>query len=105
MNRHTPLNRVRVPTLALTAALGVLASFPQGATWAQGPLPPGGVSPLGVPEAPVGHRQPRQSDLPPGVLREEQSNAPVQDNARAQRKSDKDQSTTFGQIPSICVRC
>ncbi len=105
MKRHTPLNRVRVPMLALTVALGVLASFPLGATWAQSPLPPGGMSPLGVPEAPVGHRQPRQSDLPPSVLREEQSNAPAQDNAPARRSSEKDQGTTFGQIPSICVKC
>jgi hypothetical protein len=60
---------------------------------------------LGVPEAPVGHRQPRPADLPPNVQREEQSNAPVQDNPPARRNSEKDQGSALGQIPSICVRC
>jgi hypothetical protein len=105
MNQHTPLGWTRAPTLALTFALGVMVTIPLGVTWAQSTMTPPGLSPLGVPEAPVGHRQPRQSDLPPNVLREEQSNAPVQDNAQARRKSDKDQGGTFGEIPSICVRC
>jgi len=56
---------------------------------------------LGIPEAPVGHRQPRPSD-PPSVQREEQTNAPAQNNPPGRRER---QDSTFGQLPTICVRC
>jgi hypothetical protein len=42
----------------------------------------------GIPQAPVGHRQPTIRDLPPEIRREEQS--PVQSPAPAQRGIDQD---------------
>ena len=48
----------------------------------------------GIPQAPVGHRQPRPSDLPPDVRREENANAPQQ----------QERSGLEG-LPTICVRC
>jgi hypothetical protein len=42
----------------------------------------------GIPQAPVGHRQPTPRDLPPEIRREEQS--PVQSPAPAQRGIDQD---------------
>jgi hypothetical protein len=69
---------------------------------AQGTLTP---SPApGVPEAPIGHRQPRPSDLPPSVQREEQGNLPAQGNAPVRGNPYKEQSV-FGQLPTTCVRC
>ena len=56
------------------------------------PLPPlqspssGGAT--GIPQAPVGHRQPTMRDLPPEIRREEQSN--VQSPTPAQRGIDQD---------------
>ena len=72
---------------------------------------------LGIPEAPVGHRQPKPSDLPPSVLQEEQGSVPASDNptatqnnARARGGSKRDSESTgntgaYGQIPSICTGC
>jgi hypothetical protein len=58
----------------------------------------------GIPQAPIGHRQPRPSDLPPSVQREEQGNVPTQGNAPERGNADREQSV-FGQLPTICVRC
>ena len=70
---------------------------------------------LGIPEAPVGHRQPKPSDLPPSVLQEEQGSVPApdnptaaQNNARARGGSKRDSGSytgAYGQIPSICTGC
>jgi peptidoglycan hydrolase-like protein with peptidoglycan-binding domain len=72
---------------------------------------------LGIPEAPVGHRQPTPADLPPSVRQEEQGNVPAPDNppaaqsnARARGGSKRDSGSTsntgaYGQIPSICTGC
>jgi hypothetical protein len=76
-----------------------------------------GTGGLGIPEAPVGHRQPTQADLPPSVRQEEQGNVPApdnppgaQNNARARGGSKRDSGSTpstgaYGQIPSICTGC
>jgi hypothetical protein len=73
--------------------------------------------PLGIPEAPVGHRQPTQADLPPSVRQEEQGNvaAPdnppaAQNNTRTRSGSKRDSGSTpstgaYGNIPSICTGC
>ena len=70
---------------------------------------------LQIPEAAVGHRQPKPTDLPP--LQEEQGNVPAptipraaQNNARARGGSKRDSGSTgntgaYGQIPSICTGC
>jgi hypothetical protein len=42
------------------------------------------------PSAPVGHRQPRPSDLPPSVQREEQGNGPAQGNVSARDNAGKE---------------
>jgi peptidoglycan hydrolase-like protein with peptidoglycan-binding domain len=72
---------------------------------------------LGISEAPVRHRQPKPSDLPPSVLQEEQGSAPTpdnptaaQNNARPRGGSKRDSGSTgntgaYGQIPSICTGC
>jgi peptidoglycan hydrolase-like protein with peptidoglycan-binding domain len=76
-----------------------------------------GTGGLGISETPVGHRQPKPSDLPPSVLQEEQGSAPTpdnptaaQNNARARGGSKRDSGSTgntgaYGQIPSICTGC
>jgi hypothetical protein len=76
-----------------------------------------GTGPLGIPEAPVGHRQPTQADLPPSVRQEEQGNVPApdnppaaQNNTRARSGSKRDTGSTpgtgaYGNIPSICTGC
>ena len=109
MSRSTPIcapGRTRVPALALVAcaALSWVAPGLPSAVLAQStlnspgtlPLPPGPQAPsAGIPEAPVGHRQPRPSDLPPNVRREEKANAPPQQQDRSGLDS----------LPTICVRC
>jgi len=57
---------------------------------------------FGIPQAPVGHRQPHQADLPQNVLRDEQGNSPTQNNPRTRGHVDRGQ--VLGQ-PSICVGC
>ncbi len=79
-----------------------------------------GTGGLGIPEAPVGHRQPTPADLPPSVRQEEQGNVPApdnppaaQNNARTRSGSKRDSGNTgstgntgaYGQIPSICTGC
>jgi peptidoglycan hydrolase-like protein with peptidoglycan-binding domain len=71
-----------------------------------------GTGGLGIPEAPVGHRQPTQADLPPSVRQEVPAadNPPaVRNNARARGASKRDSGSTgntgAGQIPSICTGC
>ncbi len=57
----------------VTICLVFLAFAAQGAL-AQGVPPLGAQAPSGVPQAPVGHRQPTPSDLPPAVQKDEQPN-------------------------------
>jgi hypothetical protein len=76
-----------------------------------------GTGGLGIPEAPVGHRQPTQADLPPSVRQEEQGNVPApdnppaaQNNTRARGGSKRDSGSApstgaYGNIPSICTGC
>ena len=44
-----------------------------------------------IPQAPVGHRQPMQSDLPPAARKEEEST--------------RKQPDPLGPVPSICKNC
>jgi hypothetical protein len=53
--------------------------------------PPASVTGQGLPEAPVGHRQPTEKSLPPAVRKEE--------DARRQPAD------PLGPIPSICRNC
>jgi len=55
-----------------------------------------------IPQAPVGHRQPHQADLPEHILRDEQGNTSAQNNPRARAHADRGQ--ILGQ-PGICVAC
>ena len=100
----------------LVAGLAALLALPvAGLGTGAGAQGVGGLG--GIPEAPVGHRQPTQSDLPPSVRQEEQGNVPVpdnppaaQNNARARGGSKRDSGSTgntgaYGQIPSICTGC
>jgi len=102
-------NGLKPPVLAASAAmLATVVAAGTGAvtrTLAQTPQSLGTPSsPLGVPEAPVGHRQPRPSDLPPSIQRDEQNNVPAQVGG-PQRGTAEREKSTFGQLPTICVRC
>jgi hypothetical protein len=57
----------------------------------QRPSPSAPTSGTSIPQAPVGHRQPMQNDLPPAVRKDE-------DSARKQPDP-------LGPIPSICRNC
>jgi hypothetical protein len=112
-----PRPLLRPPLLA--AGVAALLAFPV-AGLGTGAVAQGIGSPGlgGIPEAPVGHRQPRPSELPPSVLKEEQGNVPApapdasppaQNNARgrggANRDSGSGNTGAYGQIPSICTGC
>jgi hypothetical protein len=92
--RTARLRRARRPA-ALAAALSLLILSGPGLAQIN-PNPPGmGVSPppptvSGIPQAPVGHRQPRPSELPAETRREENT-------APARPATDL--------LPSICVKC
>jgi hypothetical protein len=110
-----PLLRPRLLAAGVAALLALpVAGLGTGAV-GQGV---GGSDLGGIPEAPVGHRQPRPSELPPSVLKEEQGNVPgtapdasqpAQSNARARGGAKKDSESgstgAYGQIPSICTGC
>jgi hypothetical protein len=55
--------------------------------------------PAGPMPAPVGHRQPRQKDLPPSVLRDEGGDAPRNEGATTTGQGSSDRSLT------ICRKC
>jgi hypothetical protein len=87
--------------------LAVLISILAGATAAAqstrpsagGVPPPSQVRPStngmsNVPQAPIGHRQPTQGDLPPSLRRDEDSNGPP---GRAP--------DPFADVPNICNGC
>ena len=90
---------------AVLAAAVAAGTGPATHTLAQTPQGVGTpAAPLGVPEAPVGHRQPRPSDLPPSIQRDEQHNVPAQVGGSQRGAAEKEKST-FGELPTICVRC
>jgi hypothetical protein len=102
------------PRLVAAGVAALLAAPVAGLGTGAGAQGTGG---LGIPEAPVGHRQPTQADLPPSVRQEEQGNVPAPDNppaaqinTRARKGSKQDSGSTpstgaYGQIPSICTGC
>jgi hypothetical protein len=88
--------------LTVSAALSSLGALPLAAQ-AQNNLPdislPGLTAPgAAVPEAPVGHRQPRPSELPPSVNRAENAPVPQQREGQAPTRPEYD-------VPTICVKC
>ncbi len=103
------------PRLLAAGVAALLAAPVAGLGTGAGAQGTGG---LGIPDAPVGHRQPTQADLPPSVRQEEQGNVPApdnppaaQNNTRARGGSKRDTGSTgstggaYGQIPSICTGC
>jgi hypothetical protein len=108
MTRSTPnctpgCRRACATVLIACSALSWVAPGLSSAALGQTTLSPPGTLPsspspqapsAGIPQAPVGHRQPRPSDLPPDVRREENANAPQQ----------QERSGLEG-LPTICVRC
>ena len=57
------------------------------------PTPPASAGPAtGIPQAPVGHRQPTQSTLPPAVRKDEETTG-------------RDTVDPLGPVPSICRNC
>jgi hypothetical protein len=98
-------NRGRSFALAfmVSAALSSLGALPSGAQ-AQNNSPdlssPGLTAPgAGIPEAPVGHRQPRPSELPPSVNRAENAPTPQRPEGEAPSRP------AIDQLPTICVKC
>jgi hypothetical protein len=120
MTRHASKNpRLSLRPGLLAGGVAALLALPMtGLGTGAGAQGTGG---LGIPEAPVGHRQPTQADLPPSVRQEEQGNVPApantpaqnQNNARSHSGSKRDSGSTgntvgtgaYGQIPSICTGC
>jgi hypothetical protein len=81
-----------VPVLVL---LGLAVEAQEQRRDSTGPTPPPPASPgaaTGIPQAPVGHRQPMQSTLPPAVRRDEDSPG-------------RTVTDPLGPIPSICKNC
>ena len=104
------------PRLLAAGVAALLAAPLAGLATGAGAQGTGGFG--GIPEAPVGHRQPTPADLPPSVRQEEQGNVPAPDNppaaqntARTRGGSKRDTGSTgstggaYGQIPSICTGC
>ena len=107
------------PRLLAAGVAALLAAPVAGLGTGAGAQGTGGLG--GIPEAPVGHRQPTQADLPPSVRQEEAGNVPApanapaqnQNNARSHSGSKRDSGSTgntpstgaYGQIPSICTGC
>src|SRR5215467_12108465 len=107
------------PRLLAAGVAALLAAPVAGLGTGAGAQGTGGLG--GIPEAPVGHRQPTQADLPPSVRQEEAGNVPAPANAPAQNQnnthsrsgSKRDSGSTgntigtgaYGQIPSICTGC
>jgi hypothetical protein len=93
--RKPGARRARGLATFITAALSWPAAFSFPALAQINPSPPDiGAPPpptvSGIPQAPVGHRQPRPSELPPETRREENT-------APARPATDL--------LPSICVKC
>jgi hypothetical protein len=100
----TPGRRCACATALIACVLSWVAPGLPSAALGQTSLSPTGTLPsspspqapsAGIPQAPVGHRQPRPSDLPPDVRREENANAPQQQQERSGLEG----------LPTICVRC
>ena len=71
-------------------AIGLLAVIAAGTSFATVAIAQDTVTPSLAPSvlpAPVGHRQPRLSDLPPSVQREEQVSGPAQGNTSVRRNA------------------
>ena len=92
-NLRTSRAQRRLKVLVI-AAISLLAPRLPGLAQTN-PSPPGLSAPppppSGIPQAPVGHRQPRPSDLPAETRREESTNAPNR--------------PATDLLPSICVKC
>jgi hypothetical protein len=75
--------RVR-ETLLIILAAALMVMVVADAAAQQAPVPQGAAphGTIGRPQAPVGHRQPRISDLPPDVARREQSGQPPKPDAQ-----------------------
>jgi hypothetical protein len=81
-----------VLAVALMVLIGMPAAFAQGGT---STMPKNSPSAGGIPEAPVGHRQPRPSDVPNSGKSQNDPNDPLsKENAALDRK-----------IKSICRGC
>lgn len=81
-----------VPVLVL---LGSVAAAQDQRRDSPGPMPtpPASTGPgTGIPQAPVGHRQPTQSTLPPAVRKDEETTG-------------RDTVDPLGPVPSICRNC
>src|ERR1700741_2854841 len=81
-----------IPVLLLLSLVAAAQEQDRDLTVRTPPPPPTAGGTLGIPQAPVGHRQPTQGSLPPSVLKEEGTTgrATVDD---------------LGPLPKICRNC
>ncbi|MEH2508544.1 MULTISPECIES: hypothetical protein [unclassified Bradyrhizobium] len=78
-------------SVALMVLIGMPAAFAQGGT---STMPKSNPSAGGIPEAPIGHRQPRRSDVPSEKNLNDPNDPLSKENAALDRK-----------IKSICRGC
>ena len=88
MRKH--MLSVRAVTVALAALIAAGGSSAALAQDAPAPVP----NPRGVPQAPIGHRQPRPAELPPDVRRDERDGRTAAEKAFDQKLEN-----------SICQKC
>ena len=82
---------IAVPLSILMSVAAAAQEQRKSSTSPTAPPPTSAPGQMGIPQAPVGHRQPTQGTLPPAVRKEEDS---------ARREPDP-----LGPIPNICRNC
>jgi hypothetical protein len=81
-----------------------LAFTAQGVTaQSLSPLPGQSSSPTGVPQAPVGHRQPTAADLPASVLKDEQPGAKPWPSSQSQTETKSDTKTSKSETSKSAI--
>jgi len=85
---------IAIPVLALLSLVTAAQEQDRDLTVQTPTPPPSAGSTLGIPQAPVGHRQPTQSSLPPSVRKDE-------DTTTTGRGTVDD----LGPLPKICRNC
>ncbi len=90
-------------TLLILFAAALMVVLVADAAAQQTPAPQG---PVARPQAPVGHRQPRISDLPPDLARREQSGPPAkQDEQETTSGQGRQNQRTIDERLRICRGC
>jgi len=90
-SRKGPPMRAMTIAIPVSILLNIAAAAQdQGRQSPSRPTPPPGSAGTTTPQAPVGHRQPTERSLPPGIRKEEDA---------------KRQPDPLGPVPKICSNC